>query len=84
MSRPRIHTAGGTFLPEEAPLDWQSFRRKPALVYATQLRNSMTIEIGDSDVVGHIGYWLIRDSDGELWFCDEESFHQLYDKERGE
>ena len=55
------------------------FRKKPVVVTAERLAESMVIETLEGDVQASPGDWLIKGVRGEHYPCKDEIFRQTYE-----
>jgi len=56
------------------------YRKKPVIIEAYQLSESMTVETLEGTMRGNVGDWLIVGIRGEKYFCKDEIFQATYEK----
>jgi len=56
-----------------------AYRKKPVIIDAVQLTESITIETLEGTMVGNVGDWLITGVNGEKYPCKDDIFQKSYE-----
>jgi len=52
---------------------------KPGIMIVRRLtERTLLAEVDSGEIVGDVGDWLMRDSRGDQYLCDDESFLSMY------
>lgn len=57
------------------------FRKKPVVIEAVRLNQSMTVTTLEGIMTGDKGDWLITGVEGEQYFCKDSIFQKTYEAE---
>jgi len=58
------------------------FRKKPVVIEARRITESMTVETLEGVMRGNPGDWLITGVKGEQYFCKDDIFRATYEPEK--
>jgi len=56
------------------------YRKKPVIIDAIRLNESMNIETLEGRMYGGVGDWLITGVKGEKYFCKDDIFKMTYEE----
>jgi hypothetical protein len=66
-----------------ATLKGAQYRKKPVVVEAVQIAQSMAVETLEGRMQGNPGDWLITGVRGEQYFCKDDIFRETYEPVNG-